>query len=174
MKFVNCILLAALLVCLPTLVNAQIAATQRAQTPPPGNIKLLPGYVHEARRGIDSRVGIIYKKDGLSIGYDIGRMAGVYAEEYFPENFERLRKQTHLNPDAIEREIHLYQDKVEWRQRQKLNGDEVMIVYLKDSTLLASFVNSTANFSAKVDSADKIADFFLTVLTYQPINEKKD
>src|SRR5438309_1303373 len=100
MKYVNYVVLAALLVCFPNLVIAQIPPNQPGQFPPPGNMKLLPGYVHEARRGIDSRVGVIYKKDGLSISYDIGRMAGVYAEEYFPEYFEKLRKQTHLNPDA--------------------------------------------------------------------------
>jgi len=135
---------------------------------------LLPGFVHERRQGIDSRVGVIYKEGGLSIGYDIGRMAGVYASQYFPEHFEQIKKQTNLNADAIEREIKFLQDKIEWRQRQEINGDEVLIVHLKDSTLIASFVNSTANFTAKVHSGDEIADFLLTVLTYQPNLGKKE
>lgn len=42
-----------------------------------------------------------------------------------------------------------------------------MLVLLQDSTLITSFVNSTANFVAKVDSSSTIADYFLMVLTYQ-------
>ena len=138
----------------------------------PGNIQLPDGYVYERRRGIDSSVGAFVRNDGFVISHDIGRMAGNYAEQYFPENFERLRKQTHLNSDAIERQINYLQEKVQWRQRQKVNGNDVMVVLLKDSTLIASFVNSNANFTAKVDSSDKIADFFLIVLTYQPKVDK--
>lgn len=136
--------------------------------PAPGNIQLPAGYTYESRRGIDSHVGAIVRTDGFTITHDIGRMAGNYADEYFPEHFENLKKQTHLNSAAIERQIKYLQDQIEWRQRQKVNGDDVMIVLLKDSKLIASFVNSNANFVAKVDSSDKIADFFLVVLTYQP------
>ncbi len=45
----------------------------------PGHIKLLPGYHHKHLQGIDTLVGEIAKKDGLSIKYDIGRLAGNYA-----------------------------------------------------------------------------------------------
>lgn len=134
----------------------------------PGNIQLPEGYVYESREGIDSHVGVMIRKDGFTISHDIGRMAANYAVQYFPEHFDRLRKQTHLNRDSIEREIQYLESKVEWRQRQKVNGDDVMVVFLKDSTLIASFVNSTANFIAKIDSNDKLADFFLIALTYQP------
>jgi len=166
--------LAFVITLVPYAVRAQVISNEPIQTPPPGNIKLLPGYVHEPRRGKDSRVGVIYKQDGLSIDYDIGRMAANYADQYFPEYFERLRKQTHLNSDAIEGQVRFYENQVVWRQRQFVNGDEVMIVLLKDSKLIASFVNSTANFVAKVDSSDKIADFLLTVLTYQRSAGKKE
>ena len=159
---------------LPSLANAQTISRTPIQAPPPGNIQLLPGFVHQRRQGIDSRVGVIYKEGGLSIGYDIGRMAGVYASQYFPEHFEQIRKQTNLNPEAIEREIQFLQDKVEWRQRQKVGRDELLVVFLKDSTLIASFVNSTANFTAKARSGNEIADFLLTVLTYQPNVGKKE
>jgi hypothetical protein len=141
---------------------------------PPGNVQLLDGYVYERRRGIDSHVGSMVRHDGFQIKHDIGRMAANYADQYFPEYFERLRKQTHLNSDAIETEIKIRRDKVEWRQRQKVNGDDVMVVLLKDSTLIASFVNSYANFIAKADTSDKIAEFFLIVLTYQPDLNKRN
>ncbi len=131
-------------------------------------IQLPEGYRFESRRGIDSSVGAFIRSDGFTIGHDIGRMAANFAFEYFPENFERLRGQTHLNCESIERDVQLLQNKIEWRQRQKVNGDDVMVVMLKDSTLIASFVRSTANFVAKADTKDKVAEFFLLVLTYQP------
>lgn len=137
----------------------------------PGNINLPEGYIYEGRNGIDSYVGAFVRSDGFTISHDIGKMAANYAYQYFPENFERLRKQTHLNSDAIERQIRVLQDKIAWRRRQKVNGADVMVVVLNDSTLIACFVDSSANFIATADSADKIADFFLIVLTYHPINK---
>lgn len=140
--------------------------------PAPGNIQLPDNYAYERRRGIDSHVGAMVRSDGFTISHDIGRMAANYAAQYFPEHFERLRKQTHLNSDAIERQIEYLQSKVEWRQRQKVNEQDVMVVLLKDSTLIASFVGADANFMAKIDSSDKVADFLLIVLTYQPPKAK--
>lgn len=160
--------LADFLLTVMTFKSNPAASSNVPRTGAPGNLILLSGYVHKAIQGIDSRPGTIKNEQGFSIGYDIGRMAGIYAYQYFPEHFAMLRKQTHLNSAAIEREVQYLQDKVVWRQRQKIDGDDVMVVLLKDSTLIASFVKSTANFVAKVDSADKIADFFLMVLTYQP------
>lgn len=140
---------------------------------PPGNIQLPLGFVYERRQGIDSHVGAFIRSDGFTINHDIGRMAANYAYRYFPEHFEKLRKQTHLNTGAIEREVKYLEGQIEWRQRQKINGDDVMAVLLKDSTLIVSFANSTANFTAKIDSHEKLADFFLIVLTYQPSFDKE-
>lgn len=135
---------------------------------PPGNMKLLAGYNYVRMRGIDSHVGSIVGDGGLTINHDIGRMAANYSRKYFPEYFAQLRKQTHLNDDSIERQIQYLDNKVSWRIRQTINGDDLMVVYLKDTTLIASFDYSTANFIGKVDSFDKMTDFLLTVLTYQP------
>lgn len=147
-------------------------APQRA-TLPPGKIQLPPQYVYESRRGKDSHVGAIVRSDGFTISHDIGRMAANYASKYFPEHFDRLRKQTHLNTESIETDIQTLQGKIVWRQRLRINGDEVMVVLLKDSTLIASFVNSYANFIANADTSDKIGDFFLIVLTYQPPGKER-
>jgi len=141
--------------------------------PPPGDIQLPGGYIYERRRGIDSYVGVIVRKDGFTISHDIGKMAANYAAQYFPEYFDRLRKRTHLNSGTNEREIQDLKDKTDWTQRSKVNGDDLMLVRLKDSTLIATFVGSTANFIAKADSSDKIADFLLIVLTYQPSADKR-
>lgn len=143
-------------------------STKTALIPAPGNIQLPAGYVYERRRGIDSQVGLMVRTDGFTIKHDIGRMAGNYSDQYFPEHFEKLRKQTHLNSATIERRIQGLQDKVEWRKRQTFNGRDVMVVLLKDASLIATFVDSNANFIAHADSDEKITDFLLIVLTYQP------
>jgi len=135
---------------------------------PPGHIRLLAGYKYVRRRGVDSHVGSIIGDTGLTIDHDIGGMASNYSREYFPDHFEKLRKQTHLNKDAIESHIRYLQQQVSWQIRQEVNGEYLMIVYFKDAKLIASFDRSTANFIARVDSFDQMTDFLLTVLTYQP------
>lgn len=135
---------------------------------PPGNMRLLAGYTYVRRRGKDSHVGSIIGEDGLSINHDIGRMAANYSRQYFPEYFEQFRKR-YRNPDeSVEAEIRSLQEKVSWRVKHEINGDDLMIAYLKDTTVLASFDRSSANFIAKVDTFEEMTDFLLTVLTYQP------
>lgn len=135
---------------------------------PPGNMRLLAGYTYVRWKGIDSHVGSIVGEGGFEINHDIGGMASNYSREYFPDHFAQLRKQTHLNKDAIESHIRYLQEQVSWQVRQQVNGDDLMIVYFKDGKLIASFDRSTANFIAEVDSFDQMTDFLLTVLTYQP------
>jgi hypothetical protein len=95
------------------------------------------------------------------LAMDIGRMAANRAYQYFPENFDRIRKQNHLNQTAIEQEIELLQREVKWRQRQKVGANDLMVVMLTDSTLIASFPNANANFISKADTSDKNRRFFL-------------
>lgn len=143
-----------------------------ARVNPPGNMRLLSGYTYVRKQGIDSHVGSIVGEGGLTIDHDIGRMAANYSRQYFPEYFEQLRKR-YRNPDeSVEAEIRRLQEKVSWRMKHEINGYDLMIAYLKDTTLIASFDRSSANFIGKVDSFDELTDFLLTVLTYQPKSPK--
>lgn len=46
-----------------------------------GTIDLPPGFVHKPGQGIDSKVGsFVSAKEQMEIHYDIGRMAGLYAD----------------------------------------------------------------------------------------------
>lgn len=110
----------------------------------PGNIKLLPEYTHEAGRGIDSAVGSISKKDGLTIRYDIGGMAGNYTESRVANNKENIV----------------------WQKRQKVNDDDLLIAYFKDGQIMASYFKASANFLAKTNSQEDIVDFLVMVMTY--------
>ena len=150
-----------------TQLNVDLPPATEERPAVPGNIRLLPGYVHERRRGKDSSPGVIARAGALSIGYDIGRMAANYAIKYFPEDYERLLRRNRLNEDSIKRDLQYQNERVRWRQRQKLNGDELMLVQLKDDKVIGSFAKANANFVADVDSEEELADFLLMVLTYR-------
>src|SRR5262245_38172238 len=61
------------------LSSVTICSAQRSDEPP-GSMKLLPGYTHDRLRGVDTRTGRITKTGGLAIRYDIGHLAGNFAE----------------------------------------------------------------------------------------------
>jgi hypothetical protein len=67
------------------------ATTQK--DPPPGNIKLLPGYQHKTLQGIDTRVGKIWKEGGLEIKYDIGSLVQRTIRWRSPSPLRALQKQ---------------------------------------------------------------------------------
>jgi hypothetical protein len=130
------------------LVSSSFAQTKlkilpKSMPPPPGNIKLLPGYVHKPERGIDSAVGKISKENGLVIFYDIGRMAGNYTLA------------------ALEKK-----ESIAWSKTQKVNNREMSIVYLKDGSIYANFSETSANFMSAVKTNEELADFLVMIMTY--------
>jgi hypothetical protein len=62
-----------------SVVSVSMTLFEPPPTPPPGNIKLLPGYEHFPACGIDTLAGDIKKSGGLEISYDIGAMANFSA-----------------------------------------------------------------------------------------------
>lgn len=113
---------------------------------PPGGIRLLRGYKHETLQGIDSRVGRISRKDGVTIEYDIGPLAGNYATSI-------------LNDDRA------------WSREQTVASDTVQIVMTKKNVLHVSFKKGPANFWATAVTPADVADVLLMALTY-PTAEK--
>ena len=117
-----------------------------ADDPPPGSITLLDGFKHEKMQGIDTRVGKIWKDGGITIQYDIGRLAGNYAEQQ--------RK---------------YQaDQLLWDRQQTWRGQPVELAMTKDRQLYVSFPERHANFYGKVQKEQDLVDALLMVLTYLP------
>jgi hypothetical protein len=126
---------------------ASFAARAQAD-PPPGNIKLLPGYQHQTLQGIDTRVGKIWKPGGIEIKYDIGHLAGDYAN---PKN----------------------RDEYQWYREQVVGGHTVHCALDKGNTLVVSFPDTESNFMATVKSQADVADMLLMVLTYQPPTRRR-
>jgi hypothetical protein len=141
------LILAPIFVALPLF----LAATQTGKdaTPLPGAIRLLDGYRHEPRQGIDSTWGSFRKEGGLEIYYDIGGLAGNYV--------------AHIGP----------QERV-WGISQVVNGRAVEIVKAKDGRVVVSFGADSkkatevypANFYAKVSNEQDLAALLAIALTY--------
>ena len=120
-------------------------STARYSHPPPGGIHLLPGYVHVSEQGIDTSVGTIAKEGGLHIRYDIGSLAGNYAD---PEK---------RRPD----------ERVIWSKTQKLRDLTMILTLFKGGSLVATFRETCANFlGSNATTDEQIIDFVLMISTY--------
>lgn len=137
------------LLIMGTLNMILCAALSFAQTPEgfPGNIQILPGYQHQRLRGIDSVVGRISRKDGLTIQYDVGSAAGNYAEKA--------------------------KEDCKWFKEQTLSGNPVQIALKKNNELVVTFPDSSANFVSSIRNEEDITDVLLMVLTYKPAKKQK-
>jgi hypothetical protein len=126
-------------------LSACALEAQSAQTLGPGNMRLLPGYVHTPIRPLDSAAaGRISKPHGLVVSYDIGGAAGHYEEA----------------PD--------WKNRAAWRTEQVIDGKRVVCIYAKSKELLIAFPDDLANFHAKARTQRDITDMMLMVLTYDP------
>ncbi len=140
--------LAASLLMVLSVVSAALAA----DAPPPGGIKLLPGYTHTPKQGFDSIHGEIAKKDGITIHYGIGRVrppGGIGIGGDFTNAVESLRE-----------------DEVQWKKEQTISGQPVQIALAKNQILYITFPRLGANFNVKTKSSEDITDTLLMVLKF--------
>ncbi len=153
---------AGLVLAALTLGMATPAAS--AQTPLPGGfeIRLLPGFAYQPRRGIDSIVGVIAKKDGLQIQFDMGgvvlpgapRFGGSYVNQALavPEK-DRL-----------------------WAKEQEVGGQKFHVTYGKEHQLIVSTATAKmgVSFYVVAKTPEEVADVLLMVLTLAEQKPKKD
>lgn len=125
------------------LLATSVSTAQKEVTP--GLIKLLLGYRHERLQGIDSLVGKIWKDRGVDIRYDIGELAGNYAE----------CKSCEWTKGEV------------WRKKQIVNGQQVILVFTSSKRFLVVFPQSKANFYATISKEEDMADMLLMLLTFQ-------
>jgi hypothetical protein len=115
--------------------------------PPPGGIRLIKGYTHKTLQGIDTRVGRISKKGGVTINYDIGHLAGNYAV------MESKRAQ--------------------WFRERRVAGEIVQIAFSKKGKVYITFPRANANFDANIKTPTEMADVLLMVLTFRDKKKTK-
>lgn len=139
----NSILLLGLVFFLSSLADGQTKQTKKQTvtlTPPPGNIRLLPGYSHKKLPGRDSDVGYI-SREGVTVHYDIGGMAANY--------------------------IYLQRgEEVVWQMKQTLNNREFIAVRTKNK-IYVTFTKLHAYFSAEVETENEAMEVLFMVLTYK-------
>jgi hypothetical protein len=109
----------------------------------PGSIQLLPGYKVSTRMGIESLGGEIFSRD-MRIYFDVGVNTGNW---------------TSAAPD----------NSILWQRKQMLHRHHVVCVYTIQKELIVTFPYLTANFRAKVNSKQDMADMLLMVLSYEPV-----
>jgi hypothetical protein len=124
-----------------------VAAHAAAQEAPPGGIKLLLGYQHKTEQGIDTAVGKIWKEGGQTISYDIGCLAGHYADR------KRLK-------DFV------------WYKELIIDGHEARVARFKSGgfmsgILVVTFPEAAANFFATAKTEEDVADALLMLTTYR-------
>jgi hypothetical protein len=107
-----------------------------------GTIDLLPGYQHKREQGIDTIVGHIWKEGGITISYDIGKLAGIY-----------------VLPDQ--------KTQFKWYKEQKINNQTVRIAMTKERQLRVTFVETNANFVGVVPTEQDLTDALLMLLTFR-------
>ena len=142
------------LAALSLVAFAMTAQAEDAPKPPSFGIKLLPGYVHEPKQGFDSVVGVISKKDGLTIMYEIGRV--------------RKPGQPGFGGDFSDQAKQLRPEQREWYKEQVLGGKQMHVAMSKDKSLFVSYPESGINFSVVTKSTDELTDALLMICSYSP------
>ena len=137
---------------LAALVAFAAGSVFAADAPPPGAMRLLPGYVHEPLQGIDSIVGRIRKPGGLTIQYEIGRVPKPGG----------LR----IGGDFSDAAVGMPEKDRRWYREQTVQGEPVHIAYSKADLLVVSFPASGLNLTATAKSSEEVADVLLMALTY--------
>lgn len=117
-----------------------------------GNMQLLPGYKHQTRQGIDSLIGGISKPNGLSFGYEIGRVT------------KPGRART--GGSFIDGPLQQPKDQIRWYREQTVNGQPIHLAYRNDDLLLVSFPHKGLNISVRVRDANEMAEALLMIMTY--------
>ncbi len=147
------------LTCLGLIVFLSLTATDAFSAHPLGGMRLLEGYKHRALQGIDSTVGQVEKKGGMTIHYEIGRITPPGA----PATGGSFSDNAKMTPRKLLR----------WYREQTVNGQPVHIAYRNDNVLLVSFPRKGMNMNVRVRSIDEMADALTMILTY-PGPEVKD
>lgn len=125
-------------------LHSAAAAAPQEPTTPPFSMRLLPGYQHRGGQGFDTTSGRIWKQNGLTIHYDIGRLAS---------NQAQLRKEA---------------GKYLWYKEQVFDGRLTQLVLTPERMLIVTFPETTANFVVTVPTEAELAEAILMVLTYSP------
>lgn len=125
------------------------------QTALPGGLEvtLLPGYKYEPKQGFDSIVGVLEKKEGLTITFEIGHNPPPGAPRFggsFTNQALQLREADRL-----------------WLKEQTVGGRKFHLAYSKEQylTITSATEKQGINFSVLAKTPEDIADAILMALS---------
>ena len=123
-------------------------AQEKGDSPPPGDMRLLPGYRHTQGRSIDSTVGRIWKEGGPIISYDIGLGSTSFATPRSGDNTSWVKRSTvgQKTPFAV---------------NMQKDGD----TFLVDVGCLSGFA------AQNVRTKEDLADVLLMLMSYRPVSD---
>jgi hypothetical protein len=130
--------LALLLICSPSTITGQNQRPAKRATVSP--VRLLPGYKIRWASGIDTWSGTIWKENGLKISFSQGGVG--------------------IETDQVDK------NEIAWREEQVVNGQQVVIVYMKSGHLLVDIPKLIVGFDATTTSQQDIAEVLLMALTW--------
>ena len=141
-----------------------LATTASAQTALPGGLQitLQPGYAYVPKQGFDSVVGVLEKKDGLTIMFEMGSIPAPGAPRFggsFANQAQQMRD--------IQRE---------WLKEFEAGGRKISVAYSKDKQITVSTMTDKegVNFSAIAKTPADLADVLIMALTLGPQKAKAE
>lgn len=141
-----------------------LVMTASAQTALPGGLQitLQPGYAYVPKQGFYSVVGVLEKKDGLQIMFEMGNIPVPGAPRFggsFVNQAQQMRD--------IQRE---------WLKEFEAGGRKVSVAYSKDKQITVSTMTDKegVNFSAIAKTPADVADVLIMALTLGPQKAKAE
>lgn len=139
---------ALLLLALASCTSSVSTAPEKAPAPPPGDMKLLPGYEHRPLQGIDTAVGEIVKGERVVIRYDIGPLAG-----------DRVRPED--------------RDKCLIYEEKRIEGQTARFCSTSDG-LDVTFAESSANFFVRPENEAELQELVTMVESFRSVRTVRE
>jgi hypothetical protein len=140
------------------------ASEASVQTALPGGmqITLQPGYAYAPKQGFDSVVGVLEKKDGLQIMFEMGKIPAPGAPRFGG---------SYVNQAQQLKEIQR-----EWLKEFESGGRKISVAYSKGQQITVSTATDKegVNFSAIAKTPSDVADVLMMARTLGPQKPKED
>ena len=141
-----------------------IAPQVSAQTALPGGLQitLQPGYAYVPKQGFDSVVGVLEKKDGMQIMFEMGGNPPPGAPRFGGSYVNQAQRMPEIQR--------------EWLKEFEAGGRKISVAYNKDKqmTVSTSTDKEGVNFSAIAKTPADVADVLMMALTLSPQKAKAD
>ncbi|QDU30335.1 hypothetical protein ETAA8_54630 [Anatilimnocola aggregata] len=128
-----------------------------AQTALPGGfeITLLPGYAYEPKQGFDSVVGVIEKKGGLKINFEMGNVPPPGAPVF--------------GGSLVNQALRVRENDRQWLKETTIGGRQIFVAHGKNDHLVVTSTTAKEgiNFHTEAKTPADIAEVLLMTLSFR-------